>query len=610
MTRHTRRPFLILIASVLALQAIIMAGGVAGILITDGARSYIGGEANYTKAQQRATAALRNFATDGDPSDFENFERYMRVPRQLGIARIILENPNLPNRKAHAPIVVGGFDPADTRIVIAMFPLMQKTQLFHPALEAWRKADGLVQRLMALGTEIETLRTARASISNAQERAWLTRIDRLDHALTVHQDAFTRIMEVNARRIRDYAIVAIAAGTLMLMAAGAALAWRTLKTIEDRQRALNRNKERFRDLADCAGDWFWETDADHRFTHLSQRLGGVLKTDVTRFIGQTRLEANGADPASPEWRDHLDTLDRHAPFRAFKYDCGMGASYRRLRISGKPVFDAKGRFTGYCGAGSDVTSEYLATRRAVAAKEEAEAANRAKSEFLANMSHELRTPLNAIIGFADIMTARLHGPDSPKYTDYAQDIANGGRHLLHLLNDILDLSKIEAEEMSLDRSLVQPGSLVEETIRMMRPNAEAAGIRLQTDVPDDLPDIDADAQRLRQILLNLVGNAIKFSHAGGTVTVSARADARTCALDVVDQGIGIPKDQINNVIQPFRQVDASMTRRHEGTGLGLALVARFAELHGGWVRITSEPGQGTRVRVEIPRGTTAHSIAA
>jgi signal transduction histidine kinase len=250
----------------------------------------------------------------------------------------------------------------------------------------------------------------------------------------------------------------------------------------------------------------------------------------------------------------------------------------------------------------DIMARDTAERALHEAKKEAELANRSKSEFLANMSHELRTPLNAIIGFSQIIEAQMFGPVEPaQYREYANDIHESGRHLLSLINDILDLSKIEARKYEIRETDVDIFEAVDASVRLVRERADEAGVDLDKDLSSDLPLLTADPRAVKQILLNLLSNAVKFTDQGGRVTVRAqvRADG-ALAIAVTDTGIGMTPSGIELALMPFGQVDAALDRRYEGTGLGLPLTERLAELHGGSLDVDSQIGVGTTVTVCFP----------
>jgi len=243
-------------------------------------------------------------------------------------------------------------------------------------------------------------------------------------------------------------------------------------------------------------------------------------------------------------------------------------------------------------------------------KVRAESANRSKSEFLANMSHELRTPLNAINGFSEILAGEMFGPlGDRRYKEYSQDILSSGQHLLALINDILDMSKIEAGKMSLKREPIHIEDVVEDAIRLMRNRAEAVGLTLSVSL-SDLPEADADYRAIKQVLLNLLSNAIKFTPRGGKIAVSATvieqssfsglpSDQRV-RISVSDTGIGIAKDDLLRLAQPFEQIESQLSKSQPGTGLGLALTKSLVELHDGVLTLDSQPGQGTTVSFTLP----------
>jgi signal transduction histidine kinase len=260
----------------------------------------------------------------------------------------------------------------------------------------------------------------------------------------------------------------------------------------------------------------------------------------------------------------------------------------------------------------------LAAQRAEAAREEAilakdmaEKASHAKSSFLANMSHELRTPLNAVLGFSEIIAAELYGPvNNPQYKEYAGLIHGAGKHLLDLIGDILDMSKIEAGKVELHRERLNAAALVRECADLMAERAASGGVVL--DIRDALTPIfvNADRRAVKQILLNLLSNAVKFTPSGGTVAVRLVDDGATCSLAVADTGVGIAASEIDRLGNPFIQL-SNNSGKHAGTGLGLALVKGLAELHGGAMRIKSAEGQGTIVTVQIPlKPPAAESLAA
>jgi two-component system cell cycle sensor histidine kinase PleC len=243
-------------------------------------------------------------------------------------------------------------------------------------------------------------------------------------------------------------------------------------------------------------------------------------------------------------------------------------------------------------------------RKYEAEKVRAEAANRAKSEFLANMSHELRTPLNAINGFSEIMAGEMYGPLGDKrYGDYVRDILNSGQHLLALINDILDMSKIEAGKMTLRFDPISLEEVADDAVRLVRNRAETAGLSLRIEFPE-LPEVEADYRAVKQVLLNLLSNAVKFTPRGGRIVVKAdlRDDPRgqRVRVTVQDSGIGISPEDLARLAMPFEQIETQHAKTQQGTGLGLALSKSLVEMHGGLLDLKSAPGQGTAASFSLP----------
>ncbi|MDB5367070.1 MAG: ATP-binding region, ATPase-like, partial [Rhodospirillales bacterium] len=238
-------------------------------------------------------------------------------------------------------------------------------------------------------------------------------------------------------------------------------------------------------------------------------------------------------------------------------------------------------------------------------KNRAEEANQTKSKFLANMSHELRTPLNAIIGFSDILQNELFGPLLDRYKEYGADINDAGRHLLALLNDLLDLARIEGGKMGLEVRRVPLAPLAQGCLDLIRPQADERGVTLQAEIEAGLAPT-CDPTRLRQMLLNLLTNAIKFTPPGGNVMVRARHDPVTgFVLQVSDTGIGMAPAEIRVALEPFGQVENTLSRQHEGVGLGLPIAKRLAELHGGSLAVNSGTGSGTTITITLPDASAA-----
>ncbi|NQU61740.1 MAG: PAS domain S-box protein [Rhodospirillales bacterium] len=391
-------------------------------------------------------------------------------------------------------------------------------------------------------------------------------------------------------------------------------------------------RRRLEDITRLVSDWIWETDKNFNFIFVSDRVVEVLGRHPVEIIGQDFFElgtftTGAGNKITPERRTPFRDISMKIKDRTGKEKCFL--------ISGLPIFHPeKGSFEGFRGTVEDITlrqeaqeklkktndelesrvmertrelqDEINERKRAevevLAARDEAEAANQAKSRFLANMSHELRTPLNSIIGFSEVMKEGMFGALGDKrYEDYAQIITQSGQHLLALINDILDVSKIEAGELSLDYEDVDLRLLIRDCKQMMQKRAEKARIKVSSKVNGDVSTVYGDQLRFKQILLNLLSNSIKFTKPRGKVTIRAALGERGSVLITVeDTGIGIEEKDLKQVFKPFGQVKDILSRPHEGSGLGLSLAKSLAELHGGTLLLKSEIDRGTTVTVTLP----------
>jgi PAS domain S-box-containing protein len=325
-----------------------------------------------------------------------------------------------------------------------------------------------------------------------------------------------------------------------------------------------------------------------------------LRTALTQPDHCTFVDPDGWDSLVAELKNSGRVRDQQAQWR-----CRNGeAIWVMLNMTVAP--GAGGSELVFEGSAVEITEQRDAQLSLIHAKEAAELANRAKSEFLAHMSHELRTPLNCVIGFSQILMNEMFGPlGRDSYREYAHDINTASNHLLGLISDILDISKIEAGELEIFDAPVDVGGLLVNCLTMMRDRADAAGITVGVEFDHDLPELLADELRLKQIVLNLLSNAVKFTPAAGRVRVSAFVgDDGGMVIEVADTGVGIAPENLERVMAPFEQVRSATTLTHEGTGLGLYLAKTLAEMHDGRIEIESELGKGTTVSVRLPPSRT------
>lgn len=379
---------------------------------------------------------------------------------------------------------------------------------------------------------------------------------------------------------------------------------RDLSRQRDAERALANSEEKFRSaIAAVASPLL----IMHRSSAIIRYANESAARELTALLGPEIVGQSGREIFEDMDNRHkfFQTLEkergriRNLVLLSRLKDCG---SLRWLNISTEPMnFDGQ---RCVMVTWTDISDFKRAELELLRSKEEAESASRAKSHFLANMSHELRTPLNAILGFTEILVLEMFGPlGTDKYSEYAGDIKSSAQHLLSLINDLLDLSKVEAGKYRLELTEIDPARLVETGTRLVSAVAARKGIDMQINLADNLPTITADDRALRQVLLNLLSNAIKFTDPEGSVNVCVEpCDNGQCVVfRVNDTGIGIAREDLDLVLIPFEQSKNAMVRENEeGAGLGLALSKHLVEMHGGTLKIDSAKGVGTSVYVTIP----------
>lgn len=427
--------------------------------------------------------------------------------------------------------------------------------------------------------------------------------------------------------------------------------------------ALRESEARFRSLVETTSDWIWEIDGNNRYTYASPKVTELLGYDAQEVIGKTPFDLMPPEEASRIAPDFEQSKSAMKPLSGLEnQNISKDGKVVWLETSAVPVVDANGKPCGYRGIDRDVTERKQAkealqkahdtlekrieerTAELRYAKEMAEAANQAKSTFLANMSHELRTPLNHIMGFTQLVMDQKVGGLNMIQTEYLNDVLSSSEHLLTLINDVLDLSKVEAGRLELELSAVSLHALLENSLAMVKGRALKHDVQLSVDMHDGSPEmIQADERKMKQIMVNLLSNAVKFTPDGGNITISARIVAYSSPaghrqgnskdlrliednmgdgsesgtgkmkefveFSVVDTGVGIRPEHLERIFNRFEQVDCSTSRAYQGTGLGLSLSRSLVELHGGKIWAESEgEGKGATFRFIIPYSKACREV--
>ena len=387
--------------------------------------------------------------------------------------------------------------------------------------------------------------------------------------------------------------------------------------------ALRDSEARFRMLAELSSDWYWEQDADLRFTFMAPSVSDRCGFAPADYLGRRRWEVPGCELVDGDWPQHQSLLDQRQPFRdVLLRRRAVDGRVVFASVSGQPVFAGNGEFRGYRGVGRNITEKKLAEQALASSARElarknrdlAEAhdaalvASRSKGEFLANMSHEIRTPLNGIIGMTELtLLSKL----SDEQRDYLETVRSSAHSLLDLVNDILDFSKIEAGKLSMESIEFKPRDVLREVVRSIALRAQEKQLELLWSVAPEMPErVLGDPVRLRQVVTNLLGNAVKFTAAGEVELrlepLSSDTHSLEYAVSVRDTGLGVAAEKQQLIFEAFSQADSSTTRDYGGTGLGLTISARLVELMGGSIGLTSELGAGSVFRFTARAGQVPH----
>jgi len=573
------------------MAAVLAALGLFAVTALSAGHAYVTGESHWSRAQKSATLALLGYLQTGDDELFRRYEQEIAVPLNARRAREAMDLGSAHDDEARDGFVGSRNPAADAPGMIRLYRCCSTLPQLADAVTSWRTADEAIAELTRLADEARQL--------PAEARAALQpRLLALDARLTMLEEHFSADLG-HASRLTATALETMLMASALLF--GPAAVWLMLRRARRdlvATQAIQRSEALFRSLWDTSIDGTIIIDTHSRIRLANPALHALLGHAPGSLVGQPLAVLQPEQLRAPHETGlarHLATGERRLNWH------GTEALARHADGHDLPVEIRFGSFeldgeTLFVGFLHDLTGR-KAAERVAAEHRRLQAQDRAKSEFLARMSHELRTPLNAILGFTDLLGAGHSGPVTAEQTRQLGYVAGAGRHLLALINDLLDLSRIEAGRAELSLAPLDVADLAAEVADQLRPLAEQRGLTLATAVASPLPWL-GDRRKLAQVLLNLVGNAIKFSEQGD-IAITAQLDGDRLVMAVRDHGPGVPEAQRSLLFQPFRQLDGGRTDAPPGTGLGLYLSAQLLSLMNGRIRHEPAEGGGSRFVVEL-----------
>jgi signal transduction histidine kinase len=587
-------PFVVVIAVLLGLC-------IGGFEVLSAVRAYVGGESLWSKARGAATAQLRVFADTGSPGAYARFLAALEVPLGDREAREALAAAVPDLERARAGFLRGGNHEDDVDEMMRLYRGFSATPLMRDAVSDWVDADRLIAEMVAEGQALAA-RMANGGLSEGEAIALSRRLDDLDERLMACEKHFSAALGLASRQTLLLLEAAVVALGLLMGLAVLAYASRALKRQDQSRQQLSDAHQRWTLAAAGAGIGLFEWRASDERYHFDARASGLLGLEAGPL---------GRDVEGHEWRARLHADDLPAVRAAVAQAQEDGAVFRvRYRVNGgqreerhlEAVGMVKhgesGRRARVLGILRDVSEEELHTRLSID-KAAAEQAARARMEFLSRLSHELRTPLNAVLGFSQLMLTEDADALSRTTAERVGHIHNAGKHLLHLVDDVLDVTRIDAGQLSVNIAPMPLWPVLQSALLQVETQREALGIMIDVECPSESVHVQADPVRLEQVFVNLLTNGCKYNRPGGRLQIVQRTEGDGLWVDFHDQGEGLADDEIDAIFQPFKRLT-----RHwhaQGTGLGLVIVKMLVAQMGGRIQVASAPGRGTTFSVRLAR---------
>jgi signal transduction histidine kinase len=585
-------PLLVVVGLLAALTA-------KSVDLLSSARAYVGGESLWSKGQKDAVYHLQRYVATHDPAEYRAFQEALKVPLGDRRGRLALEQSPPDRDAARLGFLAGGNHPDDVEGMIDLFVRFRHVSFMAAAIDIWAEGDEQIAELAALGHEMEE-RISSGDTGSPELAALAIELPRLNRRLTELEERFSTTLG-EASRIVSRLVLGITIALTLVLTAAAVLLTRSMMRAQARaEDELRLANERWSLAAAASGIGLFDWDLNTKRNRIDARgaaLYGLPPEPIEAEGGTLTLSRIHPDDA-PHFRAALAQAMSQPDSTTARYRVRLEGGEERHIEAVARVHHGRGGGPRLIGTLRDVTGEVKAAQLQLD-KEAAERSSRAKSEFLSRVSHELRTPLNAVLGFAELLHTDQRQPLTPVQAERAQHVIDAGRHLLALIDDILNLS--EADDAATSPLPLQPvllGAVLEAGVERLRPMAARQEVTVEAALPAEALYVQADPRRLSQVLVHLLSNAIKYNRRGGEVKISCEPAGEEVCIRVHDTGPGLRPDQMAQLFQPFNRLGAEASR-HPGSGLGLVVVQRLLQRQQGRIELTSTAGLGTWVTVHL-----------
>jgi PAS domain S-box-containing protein len=612
--RHRSWPVVAVLAGIIALQMLL---SILSIGVLSAVRAYVGGESLYSKGQKDAQIHLVDYLDFRREEDYRRFQAALVVPLGDRAAREALEAPRPDHAAARAGFLAGGNDPADIDGLIWLFRGFHRSRLMAGSIARWTQGDEAVAQMQAIAAAAHARFAEHADAPAASDLR--LRAAEVNERLTRLEREFSAELAKASREIQGWLLGTNLAAAALLAAAGLGFVRQSLRERAVAEVEIRRRQELLRQLLDSVADAVVTTDAQGRIVLFNRAAETIFRARASERIGRpvATLFAPESRPVVAELLDESHRLPDAGvavgPLHELRGERSDGSAFPAEMSISRLETDDGGLVTVIL---RDVSAQEL-VREERRAREALEETSRAKSAFVSRMSHELRTPLNAVLGFARLIIMDTDRSLDSQHLARVCHIERAGAHLLDLVNDILDLSRVETGEMALSLGPVDVVPVAREALGFVSQLAREGGVLLDPQVALDETEpgvaagtlVLADRVRLRQVLINLLSNAVKYTPRGGIVKLAMHCAEDDCELRVVDTGMGMTPEQLSHLFEPFNRLGAERSTI-EGTGIGLVLTRHLVTLMGGEIAIESEHGRGTTAIVRLKRHRGAHAATA